>query len=236
MVGAWVAVALLAYLLLPQDWMGEYRYATVAFPFSYLLLFLLSSQVTRGDNMPVVRAALLAAIGVAALIASAPFFAQRSMLFARDPPAPLDAVARAAWRYNELASALDLGNPMLLLPDLGGTLMYSRLRVRDIAGLCDREIARLYYEDVSPQEFANYVVDNLKPDLFHVHGYWAQRSGLLSNPQIKAHYIQLGAGDFVRRSSVPPGMSDERAVAVARSLREAPQMSAMQAFPRLLTQ
>ena len=37
LLGGFAALAFIAYLVLPPDWMGEYRFASVAFPASYLL-------------------------------------------------------------------------------------------------------------------------------------------------------------------------------------------------------
>jgi hypothetical protein len=233
-VGMFVAVAIAAYLLLPQDWMGEYRYATVVFPFGYVLLMLLFQQLVAGQGLVVARRALLVTAGAAVLVSSAPAFAQRAELFAQAPPAPLEFVARASWRYNELAKVLARPDATLLLPDLGGTLMYSRVRVFDVAGLCDKGVARLYYENRTPAEFAKYVLRTIKPDFVHVHLFWAHRSGLLRDPEFQLSYVSLGSGDFVRRSSLPDSMDDAGIRAIYGQLGQPPEFSQLEAFPLLV--
>ena len=131
---------------------------------------------------------------------------------AADGPAGPDSGVTSV-RAQRLRSALR--RPTLLLPDLGGTLMVSNARIVDIAGLCDRDIAQVYHANRSPEEFAQYVLRALKPDLIHVHTYWAFRSGLNRDPEFAATYVSLGQGDYVRRSLLPAGMDED----AARSLR-----------------
>jgi hypothetical protein len=100
-------------------------------------------------------------------------------------------------------------NASLLAPDLGGELLFSKLRFIDVAGLSDRSIGRLYHDNASPEEFAQYILRQA-PDFINVHDYWAYRSGLLADRKFAAAYLNVGNGDYVRRASLPVNLSDER--------------------------
>jgi len=56
--------------------------------------------------------------------------------------------ARAfADRLDRYAEALQVRDGSALLPDVGGMLLWSHLRVYDLAGLCDASIAALRWGD-----------------------------------------------------------------------------------------
>lgn len=221
LLGIFVAVAFTSYLILPPDWMGEYRFGTVAFPLVYLLGFLVLRNAVRtrlAQASVLQQQGVLVVVACLSLIVSAPSFVDRMQTFAKRPVAPLEDVAASAWKLNELAAALALRHPTLLLPDLGGTLLLSQARVIDIAGLCDRDIGRIYHAGRSADAFAHYILRDLRPDLVHIHLFWAFRSGLTRDAEFKTTYLDLGGGDYVRRSSLPPGMSDEAALGLKARL------------------
>jgi hypothetical protein len=145
----------------------------------------------------------------------------RSELFRANPVVPLEKVAWGAANYNALADELGLRNASLLIPDLGGTLLLSKLQVVDVAGLCNREFGRLYFTSQPPEVFAEHILRNVKPDLVHVHEYWAMRSGLPQNREFLSTYVNLGDGDFVRRESLPGGLSDDAAREIKAHLKPA---------------
>jgi hypothetical protein len=211
-------LAFFSYMVLPQDWMGEYRFATIAFPTTYLLGLLLLHQLISRSPLASMKQTLLASAALGILAASAPQFMFRSQYFASRPRVPLDRVASTAEMYNELADALKLTHGRILLPDLGGTLLLSRLDVVDVAGLCDREFGRLYFRDRPPEEFAQHILRNIKPDLVHIHLYWAARSGLPQSEEFATTYLDLGDGDYVRRESLPHDLNDDQARAIRTQL------------------
>jgi hypothetical protein len=149
-------------------------------------------------------------------------FIEREQEVRHNPVAPLESVARSAWKYNALAQGLGLKHPVLLLPDLGGTLLLSNSRVVDVAGLCDKTIGRMYKSGTNPAQFAQYILDTVQPDLIHVHLYWSWKSGVTHSPRFAAQYVDLGDGDYVRRASLPPGMDEASLPAIkARASRSA---------------
>jgi hypothetical protein len=228
LVGLIVALSFAVYVTLPQDWMGEYRFATVAFPFTYLLCFLILRHALAASPWISAKRGMLLLLGAGLVIVSVPEFLVRSLVFADRPAAPLAAVAQDAYRFNELADALTVKNPSLLAPDLGATLLVSRLRVIDLAGLCDREIGRLYHDNVPRARFADYILTRVKPDFVYVHHNWTTRSGLLSDDEFLATYLDLGEGAFVRRASLPANLNDAGVRAIVARLGSAPRPRAEQ--------
>lgn len=217
-----VSLAFLGYIVLPDDWMGEYRFGTLAFPGTYLLGFVVLGQIPLAGRGLRSKVAVIAVAGMVLLAGCILPFVDRERSVLHSPVVPLESVASSAWQYNALTRGLALKHPVLLLPDLGGALMLSNSRVVDVAGLCDRSIARMYESGANPAQFAQYILDTVQPDLIHVHFYWAWKSGLLHSPQLAAQYIDLGGGDYVRRTSLPPGMGDARVLALKARVWQAP--------------
>jgi hypothetical protein len=217
-----VLLSFAGFLILPNDWMGEFRFATVAFPFTYLLCFRMARQAIA--TLPQIRSkrAFLIFLGSGLLIGSVPFFAERSLAYADHPAASLDTVARKARRFNELADVLSVKNASLLAPDLGGELLWSKLRLIDVAGLCDRTLGRMYRDNASPAQFAEYILRQARPDFVNIHDYWAYRSGLLTDREFASAYLDLGAGEYVRRAALPVDISDERVRSIVASLPSDP--------------
>lgn len=211
---SFVVLAFFSFLVLPPDWMGEYRFATIAFPTTYLLGFLLLEQLLSAIPLTRARPALLASAGIGVLALAVSGFTFRSQYFASRPTVPLEEVASRASMYNDLADELKVTHGSILLPDLGGTLLLSRLNVRDVAGLCDRNLAQLYFRNQPPEVFADYILREIKPDLVHIHQYWAIRSGLPKSAEFVATYVDLGDGDYVRRGSLPHELNDDAARAI----------------------
>lgn len=214
------------YCLLPGDWMGEFRFGTPFFLAFYLVLFASVSDVLLGVAAAsrVSRAAFLA-VAVGLLLSSAVVYLPRSVEFARDPAAPFKLVAqRSGERFNEYAEKLAISDASFLAPDLGGTLYFSRHRVYDLTGLCDRRLARLISApDRTP--LRDYVFGELRPTFLHVHGPWSVVSGLHQDPRLERLYAAIWetpthgdrevlSGDYVLKAAVV----DERAF---QRLREA---------------
>lgn len=221
LLAAFVGIAFGSYLLLPDDWMGEHRFGTIAFPCTYLLTFLLARQAASFLKAERAKRLAVGTLGIAVLIASAPALTMRSEMFRANPVVPLELVASGAANYNSLADGLGLRNASLLIPDLGGTLLLSKLQVVDVAGLCSRDFGRLYFTQQPPQVFAEHILRNVKPDIVHIHQYWAMRSGLPQSQEFLATYVDLGDGDFVRRASLPRDLTDDAARAIKARLKPA---------------
>jgi hypothetical protein len=205
------------YLLLPHDWMPEYRFATPFFPFVYACGVALA--LSLGEMLPAERRRLPAlAGGLAAVGLSLVLFAPRTVLFAAAPTVPFEEVVwKFGLRYNRFADVLGLRQASILLPDIGGTLWTSRLRVFDLAGLTDPVIARTMDND--PEAFYDYVFEHAKPTFIHTHHYWTLKAGFDYDPRFTRDYValfdfvepavvqrargdRLRSGDFVRRDAV----------------------------------
>ena len=227
-------VALLPHLLLPSDWMGEFRFATPVFLISYLLCFLVMELVLANVGTTAVKWTLMVSMSLAVLLLSFHDFRFRASNFAGNPAAPLAGVAKAHWHFGELADRFAIQNATMLVPDLGGSLMYSKLRVIDLAGLCDREFGRLYFRGALPAEFADHIASGIKPSFVHIHGYWARASGLTESEAFARDYLSLGNGDFIRRAALPENIADTLVQeAYDAKRRTAPEATDLTAYPRL---
>jgi hypothetical protein len=212
---AFAALPGFAYLLLPDDWMTEYRMATPFFPFFYALVALLAADLGRNffqtpeaRRLPALLGGILA-VGLSMLL-----FTGRSFAFVRQPTIPFaDVVFYFGDRYNRYADALGVENPSILLPDLGGALWTSKLRVYDLAGLCDRTIAKTRGRD--QKAFYDYIFGEVRPTFLRTYYSWSILSQLERDPRFQRDYVPLVAfyepevkaragrayvsGEFIRR-------------------------------------
>jgi hypothetical protein len=204
-----LGVAAVSYVLLPEDWMGEYRFAT---PFILFLCWSLAEavRVVHGDGRSGRR---LAAAGLALGLAagSAAVHGPRLGEFAARPVVPLESVARYYGHgYNRLADVLDLRGASLLAPDMGGTLLVSQLAVTDLVGLCDRTTARALRSDTTA--FHRHVFEVVRPTFIHVHGAWSGWASLHAAPALGTEYVAIREtwqgesepvwADYVRRDAL----------------------------------
>lgn len=216
------------YLLLPNDWMPEFRFATPFLPFLYAYGIALAASLL--EMLPLEHRRLPAlAGGLAAVGLSLALFAPRTVLFAAAPTVPFEEIVwRFGLRYNRFADLLGERQASILLPDVGGTLWTSRLRVYDLAGLTDSVIARTLDKD--PDAFYDYIFEHAKPTFIHTHHYWTLKAGFDYDPRFARDYLplfefveravvqraagdRLRSGDFVRRDAIE---GKDEALAVIR--------------------
>lgn len=206
--GTYGSLAAAAYLLLPPDWMGEFRFATGFFLFLYWMVGLAAAALWTAS--PRARGAVAAGLGLL-LAESTAVHASRTLDFAAAPTVPLARISAFAEGYDALAAELGPGAHTLLTPDLGGMLLQSDLRIYDLAGLCDRTIARTLMGDTAA--FHEYVFETVRPTFIHVHGTWARWAALGRDPRFPRDYAVVHeawapgdaaprAGDYVRRDAV----------------------------------
>lgn len=216
-------IAVSVFLLLPPDYMREFRFATAFYPFVYSLGLMCVLHVSRlAFPAPAARVALAAAI-VGAGVGTLGQAAHRSPHFASAPTVPFAQVASTIGiGYNHAAEALGVTAGSLLAPDLGGTLYYSKLRVYDLGMLCDRVIARTLRKDTP--RFHDYVFEVIKPTFIHTHGVWATAAAFDEDPRFRRDYVPIReradaqmsegkstySGDYVRRE-VAEGREDRLA-------------------------
>ncbi|HEX2896704.1 MAG TPA: hypothetical protein VHP63_01460, partial [candidate division Zixibacteria bacterium] len=176
------------YLIVINDWMGEYRLATPFFVLLYLFMGMVIFQVIKLINLNSglkVMAASVLLIFIAGISFS--IHSKRISEFAEISPVSFVSVAdRFGHRFNQIADSLKLDNASFLVPDVGGTLYYSKLRIVDLAGLCDPIIARTMQKD--RPRFLDYVFDEVKPTFIHTHGWFTTTARFHEDPRFVRDY------------------------------------------------
>ncbi|MEZ0065369.1 hypothetical protein ABIA32_001365 [Streptacidiphilus sp. MAP12-20] len=209
-----LGLALLGFAVLRPDWMALYRFATPVWTLGTLFGAMALTRAFAELDRTAARA-LLAVATALALAASA---ATQSASAAAFRAAPTLSMCKVADRYGRLFNtyAQRLGlraeGTSVLLPDLGGTLLTTRLRVVDLAGLTDPTIARAYAAGDMTRLRA-YVLDEVRPTFVHVHGPWSRGPGLSPGRLRAAGYLPVYAsavragdgafdGDWIRGDAV----------------------------------
>ncbi len=216
--GVFLAASIAAYLALPSDWMAEYRFGTPFFLFLYAYCTQLAADAVHGlRGKPEARLGVGLALAAAAILFAHAVYAPRSRAFAAEPTVPFSGVREwTADRFNHYAKVLGIEDGSLLVPDVGATLYYSKLRVYDLGMLCDRTIARTMGRD--QRAFYDYIFEVAKPTFIHTHGTWSYQADLDGDPRFRRDYVPImerpewwqppGAshrvysGDYVRKDAI----------------------------------
>ncbi|MFZ5980770.1 MAG: hypothetical protein ACOYVF_09080 [Candidatus Zixiibacteriota bacterium] len=206
------------FMIMPNDWMGEYRFATPFFVF-YLMLtgvlfsFVLTRYLRNSRYRTIVGIALVVVLAIVAVKVHYP----RLETFYRGKLVAFERIAHLyPFKFNEYAEKLGIKEGSVLLPDVGATLYYSKLRVYDLVGLCDSTIARTVRKD--KKRFYDYVFEDTKPTFIHTHGNWTLLAGFAGDPRFRRDYVpvreypdkwikevaskDMMSGDYVRRDAV----------------------------------
>ena len=186
-------LSIVAYMLLRADYMGEFRFATVVFPLIYIMVgYLIDRVLLLKFVSGRFRYLLAGVVVVAVLVFSALEHIPRLHDFQTNRPMTLASVReRFAVRFDNIADYLQLEDPSFLVPDIGGPLYYSKLRIHDLAGLCDRTIAKT--RRYNQEAFYDYVFDTLAPSFIHTHGYFTAASRFDDDPRFEANYVALSS-------------------------------------------
>src|SRR5262249_60946482 len=172
----------------PEVWLGGYRFASPFFLFFYWPVAECLRRLARLER----SGTLAAAVALSLAATSATVHAARTADFVARPVVPLAEVARFYGDgYNRLAETLGAPAPSLLAPDVGGTLLTSRLRVYARGGLCDAVAPRPLRSD--PAAFHRYVLEETRPTFIHVHGPWSLWAAFHSDPRFARSYVPLRA-------------------------------------------
>jgi hypothetical protein len=213
-------VAVATYLWNDEDWMGEYRFATLATAFSLVSFVMAGFSLDREFGGARARRLVTGAYAAAATLLLANG-AARVARFAETPPTPFADVARQyAFKFNVYADVLRLEHASLLLPDIGATLLYSNLTVYDAAGLCEPDVVRtlkggtVYWLDRHPA-FYDWVFETAQPTFINTHDFFTHVAALERDPRFERDYVAVNAypdayvaltygwaalsGDWVRR-------------------------------------
>jgi hypothetical protein len=211
-------ISLTSFYLLPSDWMGEYRLASPIFPFVYLLIAMILLDVFLINNISHRDASLILGgiLGVWLLVGAVTLYIPRTRQFSQEPTVSFRGVGADFKRFEIYAESLGLTQASVLLPDVGGPLYYSHLRVYDLAGLTDSTIARTMNKD--QDAFYDYVFDMIRPTFIHLHGKWTYLANLEADPRFRRDYLPINeyedpyvkshhdmvlySGDFVRQDAL----------------------------------
>ena len=214
-----LACSWMIYCLLPQDWMGEFRFGTLFYFTLTLTMFAMLAEALNAGSLAASRGRAVFVGIVAAFFAhSIAVYSPRSLQFAERPTMPFDAVAQhLGIRFNVYATELGISDASFLVPDLGAVLYFSRHEVIDLAGLCDRTIAQLHREE-DPDAMRDHILA-LRPTFIRVHNVWSVRSGLFDDDRFRESYaaihesvcpwakssghVGVYSGDYVRVDAVP---------------------------------
>jgi hypothetical protein len=179
------------YLILINDWMGEYRLATPFFVLVYIFMGMSLSKV-RFLNLNLNKYHKIAA-GAAVIALSVVTFSHhyyRLSKFYSEMPVSFAGVAeRFGHTFNNYADSLGIENGSFLVPDIGGALYYSKLRIYDLGGLCDPVIARTLVKD--RPRFLEYVFEEIKPTFIHTHGWFTTTARFHEDFRFERDYLPL---------------------------------------------
>ncbi|WP_043536621.1 hypothetical protein [Saccharomonospora cyanea] len=204
-----LGLAVIAYAVLEPDWMEQYRFATPVWVLGTLAATLAAVEVLRSASVRA-RAWLTAGL-VATLLPTGAVFAEASEEFQAQPNISACYVADRFGRvFNGYADILGLEKASLLIPDLGGSALTSRLELVDMAGLTHAEFAEMAREGDRRAQ-VEYVYTVAKPTFVHVREPWSSGTGIGWDPRLERDYYPIHFdiyqgephGDWVRKSAVP---------------------------------
>jgi hypothetical protein len=183
-------LTVVAYIVLEYDWMGQLRFATPvwtlgAFGAAIVVVEALSVARLRG------RIALACLLVVALAGSVSGLYDQGTSYRANVKTAFCIVAERDARTINGLADILKLPDSAQVgLIDLGGTSLGSRLRVLDLAGLGDKQVADyLHLSDVAGVR--DYVFNVQKPELITFIGSWITTLQFDKDPRFEREYATI---------------------------------------------
>lgn len=205
--------ALLAFLLLPQDWMPELRLATLVFPGAYLV----GCSALYGALRPVwfitVASLLVVFSGVMCL--------NRINAFRDHPPISIDEVKDRSDNIAHWGRLLGIDRPTLLTADIGGALLRDQLEIVDLGMLSDKLIAETLGEGSQHQNivrFHQYILEQRKPVFMELRAYHSWLANFDGDPRFRRDYVAIHeyqdgwiterrgvkgfSGDYVRRDAI----------------------------------
>jgi hypothetical protein len=189
---AFTAAAFADFMLLPDDWMPETRFGTWFFPLYYTSALAVLDRTLESPLVRRPRVALVAFAG-ALVVFCIPDFALRAAQFATSPPIDLFYVRRAfAERFDRYAAALEVRGGSVLLPDVGGMLLWSHLRVYDLAGLCDASIATLRTGE-DKARLREVIFGEMRPTFIHAYSKYSRAVEFERDPRLTSDYESIYA-------------------------------------------
>ena len=220
----WQFVALGTYLLMQADWMGEYRFATLATVFSLLAFVLSGFSLVAAAPGKWAHRSVAAAYFAATVLVGYTNYLPRLLQFAARPTTPFNDIARRyAFKFDAYADLLGLRNGSMFIADAGAPLYFSRLTIFDNAGLFEPAVIHtlkkdtIYWLDAHP-EFYDYVFEGIRPTFITTNGFFTRITAFEHDPRFARDYVpitafddeyvrqvygwQLHSGDYVRRDAL----------------------------------
>lgn len=189
----WIAIvavlaAMFEFVVLPTDWMGEYRFGTVFVVWGSLVVTVAIGR--RVQLMPSKwRPAVVAvAFSIAAIALFRDF--RRASKFRELPVISMQHV-QSHFEDTFVRWSRDVGRPCTVAqPDVGGALWSGTLPIVDLGGLCDARIAPLLAAG-NRLQIAELVLGEMRPDFVSVHGPWAWTTGIAEHPLLLRDYVAV---------------------------------------------
>jgi hypothetical protein len=222
-------LAVVAFIVLEYDWMGQLRFATPvwtlgAFGGAVVVVEALAAARARGR---IVLACLL----VVALVSSVNGFYQQGTEYRANAKTAMCIVAeRDAQAINGFADILKLPDSAQVgLIDLGGTSLGSRIRVLDLAGLGDKPIAD-YLHRADMAGLRDYVFTQARPEMITFIGTWPTTLQFDRDPRFARDYVTI----FVNEPTGDLTVDSRNQVSyhVRRDLVDDAKLAELQAYAR----
>jgi hypothetical protein len=209
-----ICLATTVFVLLPGDWMGEQRFATLFYPAVYLIISI--SILT----LPL-QTAFKVAITGAFLIFSGWNSLDRMREFIDNPVISMEEVEDRSRQFESWASTLGIDQPSIMTADVGGILWRNKLELVDSGMLTDRLIAKSIGESSHKSDIEslhNYIFEIRQPTFIATRAYHSWILHLDTDPRFRRDYIPLReymdgwvlkrygeeqlSGDYVRRDQI----------------------------------
>ena len=206
------ALAALALPLYTSDWMVNYRFVYPFLPFEIALLVLAADQLwtwmfepqnrTLWKRIAAVTLAVWFGFGVARFAWANLRLTERQLACGYNTPMAetrcLDgkmywSMAEVDQKYTELqgyAKQVGLSDPLYMIPDIGATSYQRNLRILDMAGLGDYQLARIHDGALLKQ----YLFQERRPDFILTYGQWTRRTDLTSFSAFRDNYLPIEQG------------------------------------------
>jgi hypothetical protein len=203
-----LALAVAAFGVLAPDWMGQLRFATPVWPLGALAAVVAATLVA--PHFAARGRVVVAVLAVGAAAISGLAFLDGVRAFRAAPTAPLCLVAQNTGRtINSYADIVNVTDPVLAAPDIGGAALVSNLRLVDIVGLADRRVAG-FWADGDIAGLRTHLLRDVRPTFLTLNPDWARLTGLAADPRLAASYDKIatspaGVTDWVRRDALGPG-------------------------------
>lgn len=170
------------------DWMAEFRFIAPIVPIVSIVIALglarlweLLRQALRWGTR-----CFVVCLIPALLIAGSQV--RRLILFEQHPTTPMRVVAAIGEYFVQLAERAGIESPSLLYHDAGGSSYVAGIHVIDLAGLCDRTIAKHRHDrDV----MRRYLFYERCPTFIYSAKTFADRVGLETFPEFQSDYLPL---------------------------------------------